>query len=451
MLRSRDVFLMLLLVLVFAQNDTAAQVAYNLTQRIDVEPVWSGHAVGFALLTHGDWQFLAYYDADRNMTIARRHLNETEWTFKRLPTKVDWDSHNYVTMAFDEEQYLHVSGNMHGHPLIYFRSEKPLDIESLQRIPAMVGELEQRCTYPVFLTGPNNELLFNYRDGGSGDGNTLWNIYDSKTKQWTRLFDKPMFDGEGRMNAYHHGPFVGPDGYYHLCWMWRDTPDCETNHSFSYARSKDLRNWENSRGEPIPLPFTLKTGDIIDAAQPGEGLFNPHQRIGFDLQGRVILSYTKYDENGNNQVYNARLEEEEWKYHQATDWSYRWAFQGRGTMPNEISFGAVEIQDGRLVQTYSHRERERSGRWFLDENTLQPVERAPPAAAFPRETGAVELDFPGVSARSAWDRADAGRPYQKGDIRYVMRWESQGTNRDRPHEQTPPPAMLRILRLESAP
>ena len=445
----RNVFLILCLFALIHGN-IKAQVVYNLAQRIDVEPVWSGHPVGFALLTDAPWQFLAYYDAERNMTVARRNLNETEWTFKRLPTKVDWDSHNYVTMALDKDKYLHVSGNMHGHPLIYFRSEKPMDIESLQRIPAMVGSFEQRCTYPVFLTGPNGELVFNYRDGSSGDGNTLWNIYDPETKQWSRLFDKPMFDGEGLVNAYHHGPYVGPDGYYHLCWMWRDTPDCETNHTFSYARSKDLRNWENSKGEPLTLPFTRTTGEIIDDAKPGEGLFNPHQRIGFDLQGRVILSYTKYDENGNNQVYSVRLEEGRWKYHQATDWSYRWAFQGRGSVPTEISFGAVEIQDGRLVQTYSHRERERSGRWFLDETTLKPIERAPPPAAFPREVGAIEMDFPGIQARSAWDQTDLGRPHQKGDVRYMMRWETQGTNRDRPHAQTPPPAMLRVLKLESS-
>jgi hypothetical protein len=376
-------------------------------------------------------------------------LNETKWKFTRLPTKIVWDSHNYVTMALDSEKFLHVSGNMHNVPLIYFRSEKPLDAESLQKIPAMVGTLEQRCTYPLFLAGQNKELLFNYRDGGSGNGNTLWNIYDTKSKQWTRLFDMPMFDGEGLMNAYFHGPIAGPDGFYHLCWMWRDTPDCATNHDFSYARSKDLRQWETSTGVPVALPFTLKNGEIVDSAQPGEGLFNPHQRIGFDRQKRLILSYGKYDTDGIYQIYNARQENGEWKYYQATQWSYRWVFQGGGSVPAEISFGAVEIQDNKLVQTYSHRERERSGRWFLDENTLKPTERAPQMTVFPPEVGKIELDFPALQARSAWDIADVGKPHQNGVVRYMMRWESQGANRDRPHPQTPPPAMLRVLKLES--
>ena len=37
---------------------------------IDVERVWSGHSVGFSLLTHGDNQYAAYYDANRRMTVA---------------------------------------------------------------------------------------------------------------------------------------------------------------------------------------------------------------------------------------------------------------------------------------------------------------------------------------------------------------------------------------------
>ena len=37
---------------------------------------WSGHPVGFDLLTHGDRQFVAYYDAERKMTVGMRVLEE---------------------------------------------------------------------------------------------------------------------------------------------------------------------------------------------------------------------------------------------------------------------------------------------------------------------------------------------------------------------------------------
>ncbi|MDR3198331.1 MAG: BNR repeat-containing protein [Planctomycetaceae bacterium] len=438
-------------------NQTAAQVQFDLIRRIDVTPVWSGHPVGFALLTEGDYQFIAFYDADRNMTLAQRRLNETTWIFNRLPTKIGWDSHNYVTLALDKNKHLHVSGNMHCVPLIYFRSEKPLDITSFVQVVSMTGNNEKYCTYPQFITGTNKELLFTYRDGSSGNGNQIWNIYNSDSKTWSRLFDTPMFDGQGKMNAYHYGPIIGPDGYYHICWMWRDTPDCSTNHDLSYARSRDMKHWENSNGKPVTLPITVQTGEIIDAAQPGEGLLNfPAQIIGFDSKNRVVVSYGKYDSNGNYQLYNARLENGIWKYYQTSDWKYRWDFKGLGSIFNEISFGPIEIQNGKLVQNFQHI-KEGNGCWLLDENTLKPVGKIPFSIQLPKEIGKIELDFPNIESRTAWDLRDRSCPFEYGldlrfnyglDIHYVMKWETLPMNRDQPHPVTPPPSLLRVYELK---
>ena len=427
-----------------------AQIVYELVERIDVEPVWSGHPVGFALITVENIQFVAYYDAERNMVVAQRKLDEKQWTFKRLPTSVGWNSHNDITMTVDRDGYLHVTGNMHTTPLIYFRSEKPLDVESLVQVAEMVGENETRVTYPVFMFGADNELFFTYRYGRSGDGIQIWNVYDADTKTWSRLFDMPFFDGQGRMNAYPHPLMPGPDGFYHITWIWRYTPDCETNHNISYGRTRDLRTWENSRGEVYILPITLETSDIVDPVPPLGGLLNPLQRIGFDLAGRVIVSYTKYDADGNFQVYNARLEDGEWKHYQTSDWNYRWEFSGRGTIVGEVTMGAVVIENGQLVQTFNHI-REGSGRWLLDPETLKPIGRAPAQVRFPREIGLNELDFPTVQNRSTWDIADRHRPHEGGQVRYMMRWETQPANRDRPHPTTPPPSMLRVFKLQSQP
>jgi alpha-L-rhamnosidase len=62
------------------------------------------------------------------------------------------------------------------------------------------------------------------------------------------LFDGPLLDGEGERSAYSSGPQRGPDGRFHLLWMWRETPDAMTNHTLSYARSRDLIHWETSSG-----------------------------------------------------------------------------------------------------------------------------------------------------------------------------------------------------------
>ena len=177
---------------------------------LDITDVWSGHPVGFSLLTRGDSQYAAFYDAQRALTIARRPVAGNTWDLVTLPTSVGWDSHNYVTMAIDDG-YIHVAGNMHSVPLIYFRTTQPLDIHTFARVASMVGSNEQSCTYPQFFRGPTGALIFAYRDGVSGNGNYVFNTYDLPARTWRRLLATPLMDGQGARNAYPVGPIKGPD------------------------------------------------------------------------------------------------------------------------------------------------------------------------------------------------------------------------------------------------
>ncbi|MBT7068108.1 MAG: hypothetical protein HN919_17555 [Verrucomicrobia bacterium] len=136
---------------------------------LDIAEVPSGFPVRVCLLTAGKTQYVAYYDRLRRMTVASRPLDSNKWTYQVLPSTVGWDSHNYITMAMDDDGYLHVSGNMHCVPLIYFRTEKPGDIATLKKL-SMTGNAENRCTYPKFMRDADNRLIFHYRDGGSGRG-----------------------------------------------------------------------------------------------------------------------------------------------------------------------------------------------------------------------------------------------------------------------------------------
>ncbi|MCL2304015.1 MAG: BNR repeat-containing protein [Planctomycetaceae bacterium] len=420
------------------------QLEYKIDRRDDVAQVWSGHPVGFCLQSHKGKQFVGFYDANRNLVIGVRDRDSSDWTFKPLDTQVGWDSHNSITMTFDRDDILHVSGNMHCVPLLYFRAEKPLDVQSLRQVKTMVGENEQRCTYPQFITAGDGELLFLYRDGGSGDGDWYCNRYDATQKRWHRFFDKPLFDGEGQVNAYHHGPVKGPDGWFHLSWVWRETPDCETNHLMCYARSKNLRDWEMSDGTPQPIPITRTNSQIIDPVPSGGGILNPCQKIGFDAEGRVIVSYSKYDEAGHFQLMNARVEGKQFKIYQTSNWDYRWEFQGRGCIPMEISFGPVVSEaNGDLTQSYNHI-KSGNGRWRLDPETLKPIGQAPPPTRMPDEVYRNESRFPGHQRRSITDSGTIDEP----DVIDMMCWETLPVNRDRPWEgAVPPPTTLRIFRL----
>ena len=69
---------------------------------------------------------------------------------------------------------------------------------------------------------PDEELFFQYRDGRSGSGRQIFNRYDAESMSWRRVADEPFLDGRRRANAYPVGPVAGPDGRFHLVWMWRE-------------------------------------------------------------------------------------------------------------------------------------------------------------------------------------------------------------------------------------
>jgi hypothetical protein len=416
------------------------------TAALDVAPVWAGHPVGFSLLTHAPFQFVAFYDDKRQLTVARRKLDERTWTFSKLPVTTGWDSHNYLTMVVDSGGFLHLSGDMHSSPLNYFRTTSPLDPSTFQRIEKMVGTMESRTTYPKFLRGPDDELVFTYRDGGSGNGNQIFNVYDLESRTWKRMLDQPLTDGEGKRNAYFDGPVKGPDGWYHLAWVWRETPDAATNHDPSYARSKDLRHWENSAGKPLPLPIRFNDGVIVDSVPPNGGLINGNSKIGFDDQKRVTISFHKHDADGNTQPWTARLEDGSWKLYQTAKWPWRWEFGGHGSLNFGIMLGPVTSEpDGRLTQSYRHA-KFGGGTWLLDSGSLRAVGKIKRQTT-PPEFGKIEGDFPGLRVKTA---SDGGKSDVPGE-RYLLRWETLTANRDQARSGPLPAAsMLRVYRVKSA-
>ena len=414
---------------------------------LEVAPVWAGHRVGFSLLTVNDRQLVGFYDADRRLTVAVRSLDEKDWVFVPLPRHTGWDSHNSIEIAVDRDGFVHLTADMHTSPLVYFRSRHPLrepfTTDSFEPLHHMTGDQERRVTYPRFLHDAAGDLVFMYRYGSSGNGDQILNRYDTTTRQWHRLLDQPLTCGrvgDATMNAYLHGPVRGPDGFFHLAWVWRDTPDCETCHDVCYARSRDLVHWERSDGTPLGLPITAATCEVVDPVPAGGGLLNGLLRIGFDAAGRPVLSYHKYDDMGRSQIFTARLEDGRWRIRQTSDWSERISFSGRGSIGLEASVGSVTLaDDGTLL--LDHRTPTAGGTWQLDHETLAAVGLAAPRRRTPVPLGRVESPWPGMQVRWQNDSGEA-TPGRK----FMLRWETLAPNRDRPRaEPLPPPSMLRVI------
>ena len=78
-----------------------------------------------SLVTHGDEQYISYYDNDGYLVLGKRKLDSEQWTLHRTQYQGNVkDAHNIISMMIDGEGYMHVSFDHHGHPLNYCRTLK---------------------------------------------------------------------------------------------------------------------------------------------------------------------------------------------------------------------------------------------------------------------------------------------------------------------------------------
>jgi hypothetical protein len=119
--------------------------------------------------------------------------------------------------------------------------------------------------------------------------------------------------------------------------------------------------------------MTINNAEIVDPIPIFGGAYNGLTMIGFDTKDRPIISYIKYDQDGNTQIYNARLESGNWKIYKTSNWHDRMEFDGGGGSPiskGSVAFEPIKVdENGNLIQKYSHWV-EGSGIWYLDPDNL---------------------------------------------------------------------------------
>ena len=420
-------------------------IAADVTGRDAIDRVWSGHSVRSALLVTAKSIIIGYYDANRQLTVAQRAKSGGGWIYQKLDTWNDWDSHNYIAIDQDGTGRIHVAANMHASPMTFFSSDASGDIRTLTRVPVLVdAAVEHSATYPVFFHTPDGRLIFKYRDGSSGDGNEIYDALDAGTAKWSHLTQTPLTDGEHHRNAYFMGPVLGPDHWFHIAWVWRESPMAETNHDLSYAKTPDLVHWFKADGTPLNLPIKLSTGEIVDPVPVKGGMINNNTLIGFDDQGRPTITYHKYDKAGDTQIYVARYEGKAgWHIARISDWThYRWDFSGGGSLNSEIFVGGVQpIGNGRLKV---------------------PVIRLGQSIDFIVKSSDLSL----VEARPVTSLADRLKPDFKipdgmqlnvvtapgdGDTLYALVWAARPPHRDLPSPDIPDPTTLTFVTLKTHP
>lgn len=316
-----------------------------------------------SLTSDRKYQYIAYYDDEGYVVLGRRLLSGKAWQLRRTAyTGHAKDAHNVISIMVDKAGYLHVCWDQHNSRLRYARSLHPNSLV-LGYEQVMVGRDETLVTYPEFLKLPNGQLLFLYRDGGSGNGNLVVNSYDVKQQQWKRIHSN-LIDGEGKRNAYWQS-YVDHQGTIHLSWVWRERPDVASNHDMAYACSKDGGlTWERSNGTRYNLPINASTVEYAARIPQQHELINQTSIAADDKGNPFIASYWRDPGSQIPQYKVIYLQDGEWKVRSFDFRKTPFSLSGGGTKEIPIARPQILVRgkDNRTALTLIFRDQERGYR-----------------------------------------------------------------------------------------
>lgn len=327
-----------------------------------------------SLASDRKYQYISYYDDEGYVVLGRRLLSGKTWQLRRTAyTGHAEDAHNVISIMVDKAGYLHVCWDQHDSRLRYARSLHPNSLV-LGYEQVMVGRNETQVTYPEFLKLPNGQLLFLYRDGGSGNGNLVVNSYDVKQQQWKRIHSN-LIDGEGKRNAYWQS-YVDNQGTIHLSWVWRESPNVASNHDMAYACSKDGGlTWERSNGTRYNLPMKASTVEYAARIPQQHELINQTSIAADDKGNPFIASYWRNPGCRIPQYKVIYLQDGEWKVRSFDFRRTSFSLSGGGTKEIPIARPQLLVRgkDDRIALTLIFRDQERGYRPSI--LTLQGMQR----------------------------------------------------------------------------
>jgi len=307
----------LLLVLAFAMGDKAfgqtPVEAFSVTEEMDVE-THEINAADFAtpLASYNGATYYTYIDRQLRGIVAKRLADGTTTEQVVIEDVAFNDHHIELSLAVDNDGYIHFTGNMHGHPMQYWRSTNPEDITDWTfygNDATNGGIYGGAVTYTRFVKNRKGTLFLCYRvelhpsSEGREPGWLGGAIarYDIQTKRWTRLgslnYEFTNAQGEqvkgndldGRnekvvvwdesgigksisraYQGYKIRMVIDKNDRMHLTWnIGRDkdhiTKDLalEGTH-IMYAYSDDEGDtWHKADGTRLALPMTTENADIV--------------------------------------------------------------------------------------------------------------------------------------------------------------------------------------------
>ncbi len=279
------------------------------------------------------YQYATYYDADRQVCVARRQLPAGRWQVIRFRDYeiTHHDSHNVAALGICEgDGTIHLAFDHHKDALNYRVSARgaATNPQSVNWSTALFSSTTDRLgplgrltdvTYPSFISAPDGDLMFYYRQGGSGSGDGMLFEYDARKSEWNPGLGKfisrsGIYNGAISSRSKNRNPYLNGISYagkrLHVSWGWREnSAGVQFNHDLNYAYSDDDgRTWKNSKGGQIGItkeaPISIDSAGIIVAPIPEDsGLSNQFTHYAYpDGRCHVVLSHRAKAERGRGPV-----------------------------------------------------------------------------------------------------------------------------------------------------
>jgi len=319
------------------------------------------------LVTGNGKQYASFYDADGRVVLAERESASNTWRLAASQyTGNAADAHNTISLGVDGNGIVHIAWDHHNNDLNYAQTLSPGSLQLTARRKTD-GERESRVTYPEFYELANGDLLLTYRVGGSGNGDVVLKRYNSAEGKWCTL-QSNLISGKSAkapitQNAYTEMN-VDLHGTIHLGWVWRRTPDVQTNHDVCYAKSSDGgKTWTDSTGRPLSLPITDANCETAVSIPENSDLINQTTLAADDAGHPYIATYYKTPDNPVAQIRIVYNDGNGWKTSQVGDRHTALNLGGGGTKRIPLSRPLVLVNSGELPRVHViFRDEERGAR-----------------------------------------------------------------------------------------
>lgn len=289
-----------------------------------------------SIVSNENYQFIAYYNETGHVVLAKRKLDTHLWETRQTQYKGNVnDAHNSISIMLDADDYLHMSWDHHNNALNYCRSLHPNSMEMGEKT-SITGHEEEVVSYPEFYRFKSGDLLFAYRNGGSGNGNLILNRYDYRCRKWERI-QSNLIDGEGARNAYWQ-IHIDDNDTIHVSWVWRENPNVASNHDLCYAKSADKGlTWTNSSNTPYLLPIRMNTAEIVQSIPKNSNLINQTSMTA-DPQGNAyIVTYYRNSSDNCTQFQLIYQKANSWHHSTITERTEDFELSGIGSRSIPIS------------------------------------------------------------------------------------------------------------------